>query len=199
MHQSIQRKLIDRSNQLTLQTSPNQFHHHCSLFKFAWLIKVRSIVVLHTVSSCWYTQLCLFLCFCFPLNTKVVPTSEVRLLSQREMAYCCVYHGQLFLPGFHLLTESYSCVTVSTNYNKEDLKIMSSLIQYDFNQKSDVILLILECDTFNRRWAKGNKERWYCGWCRNEYNIWNFKKKLMHLTRSGSQSISLCRYEILPK
>ena len=38
----------NRSDQLTLQTSPTQFHHRCFLFRFAWLIKVKSIVVLHS-------------------------------------------------------------------------------------------------------------------------------------------------------
>ena len=36
----------DRSDQLTLQTSPTQWHHCCFLLRFAWLIKVRIVVVL---------------------------------------------------------------------------------------------------------------------------------------------------------
>ena len=54
----------------------------------------------------------------------VLPTAEVRLLSQQGMDYCCVYHGQLFLPGFILLTEYYYCVPGAINCTKEDLKIM---------------------------------------------------------------------------
>ena len=45
--------ISDWSDLLTLQTSPTKFHHCCFLFWFAWLIKVRSIFVLHSVSSCW--------------------------------------------------------------------------------------------------------------------------------------------------
>ena len=36
----------DRYDQLTLQPSPTQLHQYCLLFRFALLIKVRSIVVL---------------------------------------------------------------------------------------------------------------------------------------------------------
>ena len=36
----------DRYDQLTLQTSPNQWHHSCFLFRFSWLVNIRSIVVL---------------------------------------------------------------------------------------------------------------------------------------------------------
>ena len=39
----------DWSYKLTLQTSPNQWHHCCFLFRFAWFIMVRSIVVLQSV------------------------------------------------------------------------------------------------------------------------------------------------------
>ena len=42
----------DRSDLLTLQTSPTQFHHCCFLFRVILLIKLRSIVVLRSVSSC---------------------------------------------------------------------------------------------------------------------------------------------------
>ena len=38
----------DQSDKLTLQTSPTQWHHCCFLFRFAWLIKVSSIVVLQS-------------------------------------------------------------------------------------------------------------------------------------------------------
>ena len=93
------------SNQLTLYTSSTQLYHYYSLFRFAWLVKVRSIVVLHTVPSCWYAHLFFLLCSCFPLNLTVVPTLKLILIYQQGMAYCCVYHGQLFLPEFLLLTE----------------------------------------------------------------------------------------------
>ena len=53
---------------------------------------------------------------------------------------------------------------------------MSSVTQDDDNQIRDVLLYIWECDKVDRRVAKGNKECWYCGFCRNEYNIWNYKK-----------------------
>ena len=36
----------NQSDQLTLQTSPTQWHYCCFLFRFAWLINVRIIVVL---------------------------------------------------------------------------------------------------------------------------------------------------------
>ena len=42
-------------------------------------------------------------------------------------------------------------------------------------------------------------EKWYCGFCGNEYNIWNSTKAFMHLTRSGGHRISRCRGNILPK
>ena len=71
----------DWSDQLTLQTSPTQLHHCCLLFRFAWLIKVISIVVLHLVSSCWYAYLWFMFFFFFPLNNTVVPTAGVRLIS----------------------------------------------------------------------------------------------------------------------
>ena len=87
------------------------------------------------------------------------------------MDYCCVSHGQLFLPGFLLLIEPYYCVTGAINYNKEDLKIMSSLTQDDDHQRSDVILSIWGCDKVDRRGLKGNKYHWYCGFYGNEYNI----------------------------
>ena len=76
---------------------------------------------------------------------------------------------------------------------------MLSLTQDDDHQSSDVILFIWECDKVDMRGGKGNKERWYCGFCRNNYNIWKSTKALMHLTRSGGHSIVRCRGEILPK
>ena len=76
---------------------------------------------------------------------------------------------------------------------------MSSLIQYDDHQSSDVLLSIWECDKVDRRGAKCNKYRWYCGFCGNYYNTWNSTKALMHLNRSGDHSISQCRVDILPK
>ena len=92
------------SGQLTLQTPPTQLRHCCLLFWFAWFIKLRSIVVLYPVSYCWHTQFCFLCCFCLPLNTTVVPTAEVRLLSQWWMAYCFVYNGHMVVPGFLLIT-----------------------------------------------------------------------------------------------
>ena len=83
---------------MTLHTSPTQLHHCCYLFRFAWLIKVRIIVVLHPVSSCWYNHLCFLFFFFLTLNPTVVPTAEVRILSQKRMDYCCVSHGQFFSP-----------------------------------------------------------------------------------------------------
>ena len=151
------------------------------------------------MSYCWYAHLCFIFCFCLPLNLTVVPTSEMRLLSQIGMDYCCVYHGQLFLPGFILLTEPYSCVPGDINCNKEDMTIMSSVTQYDDNQSSDVLLSIWECDKVDRRVARGNKERWYRGFCENEYNIWKYTKALMNLIRSGGHSIYQSRGDILPK
>ena len=117
----------------------------------------------NTVSSCWYAQLCFIFCFYLPLNPTVVPTAEVRLLSQRGMDYCCVYQVQVFLPGFILLTESSSCVSGAINCNKEDLTIVSSITQDDDHQISDVILSIWECGKVYRRGAKENKESWYLG------------------------------------
>ena len=94
----------NKSYRLKLQTSPTQLHYYCFLFRFSLLIKVRIIVVLHPVSSCWYAHLWFVFFFCLPLNPTVVPAAEVRLLSQQGMDYCCVYHGEMFLPGFLLLT-----------------------------------------------------------------------------------------------
>ena len=76
---------------------------------------------------------------------------------------------------------------------------MSSLTQDDYHQSSDVLIFIWECDTVDRRGERGNKEHWRCGFCGSQYNIWNSTKSLMHLTRSGDHSISLCRGYILPK
>ena len=132
--------------------------------------------MLHPVSSCWYAHLCFIFCFCLPLNNTVVPISEVRLLYQQGMDYCCVYDGQLFLPVFILLPEPYSCFPGVTNCNKKDLTIMSSVTQDDDNQSSDALLSIWECDKVDRRGSKGNKDRGYCGFCGNEYNIGNSKK-----------------------
>ena len=75
---------------------------------------------------------------------------------------------------------------------------MSSLIQDDDDQSSYFLLSVWLCDKVDRRGAKRNKELWYCGFCGNDYNIWN-SKKMMHLTRSGGHSIDRCRGEILPK
>ena len=87
----------------------------------------------------------------------MVPTAEVRLISQLGMDYCCVYHSQLFLPGFILLTEPSSCVPGALNFNKEDLKIMSSITQDDHHQSTDVLLSIWEFDEVDKRGAKWNK------------------------------------------
>ena len=140
--------------------------------------------------SCWYAHICFIFCFCLPINPTVSHTAEVRLLSQPGMDYCCVYHGHNFLPGFILLTEPCSCVPGSINCNKEDMAIMSSVTQDDDNQSSDVILLIWECDRVDIRVSNGNKEHWYFLFCGIEYNIWNSKKALMHLTGSGDHIIS---------
>ena len=43
-----QDNLYDRSDQLKLHTSPTHWHPCCFPFRFAWLIKVRSIVVLQS-------------------------------------------------------------------------------------------------------------------------------------------------------
>ena len=155
------------------------------------------------VSSCWYAHLCFIFCFifcfCLLLNPTVVTTAEVRLIYQQGMDYCCIYHGHMFLTDFILLPEHYSCAPGAINCNKEYMKIMSSVTQDYDNKNSDVLLSILECDKVDRRGEKGNKERWYCGFCANEYNIWNSKKALMHLTRSGGHIIYRCRGKILPK
>ena len=129
-------------------------------------------------------------CFCLPLNHTLVPTEEVILISQQGMDYCCVYRGQLFLPGFLLLIEPSSFVPGDINCNKEDLKIISSVTQDYDHQSSDVLLSMCYCDKFDRRGAKGNNERWYCGFCGNEYNICNSTKSLMHLTISGGHRIA---------
>ena len=52
---------------------------------------------------------------------------------------------------------------------------MSSVTQDYDHQSSDIILLVWECDKVDKMGAKGNKERWYCGFCVNEYTIWNSK------------------------
>ena len=127
--------------------------------------------MLHPLVYCCYDHLCFIFLFCLPLNPTLVPTAEVRLISQRGIYYYCVYHIQLFLPSFLLLTEPSSCVPGAINYNKEDLKIVSSVTQYDDHQSSDFLLLVRKCDKVDRRGAKGNKERWFCGFCVNKYNI----------------------------
>ena len=76
---------------------------------------------------------------------------------------------------------------------------MSSITQDDDNQSSDVLLSIWECDKVDMRVEKGNKECWYRGLYRNEYNICNSTKALIHLTRSGGHIIDRCRGEIIPK
>ena len=151
------------------------------------------------MTYCLYAHLCFIFSLCFPINTTVVPTADVILLSEQGMDYCCVYLGQLFLPGFILLTETSSCVPGAINWNKLGLTIMSSLTQYDDNQISDVLLSIWGCDKVDKRISKGNKECWYCGFCGNEYNIWNSKKSFMHLNRSGGHNIVRCRGGILSK
>ena len=45
---------------------------------------------------------------------------------------------------------------------------MSSVTQDDHHQSSDVLLSIWECDKVDRRGAKGDKERCYCGFCGND-------------------------------
>ena len=122
----------------------------------------------------------------------------IRLLSQQGMDYCCVYHGQLFLPRFILLTKLSSCVPGDINCNNKGLTIMSSVTQDGDHQSNAVLLSNWECNKVDRRVEKGNKKRCYCGLCGNEYNIWNSTKTLMHLTRSGGHSISRCRGDILP-
>ena len=76
---------------------------------------------------------------------------------------------------------------------------MSSVIQDDDHQRSDVLISIWECDKDDKKGKKGNKEIWYCGICGNEYTIWNSTKVLIHLTRSGGNSIAQYISEILPK
>ena len=39
----------------------------------------------------------------------------------------------MFVPGFILLSETYYCDPGAINYNKEDMKIMSSLTQDDYD------------------------------------------------------------------
>ena len=132
----------NQSDQLTLQTLPTQWRHCCFIFWFAWLIKVSSIFCYNPVSSFWYGHLCFIFCLWLPLNPTVVPTAEVRLISQQGMGYWCVYHGHMFLPVFILLTEPSSCVSGAINCNKEDLTIMPSVTQDDDHQISDVLLSI---------------------------------------------------------
>ena len=132
----------DWSDQFTLQTSPTQLHHCCLLFRFAWLIKISNIVVLHPLSYCWCAYNFFIFCFCLPLNLTVVPTVHVRLLSQQEMGYCCIYRSDIFPPCFLLLIEPSYCVPGAINCNKEDITIMSSLTQDYDSQSSDDLLSI---------------------------------------------------------
>ena len=113
--------------------------------------------MLHPVSYCWYAHICFLFCFYFPLNPTVAPTAEVILISQKVMAYCCVYCGQLFLPGFLLLTEPTFSVPGVINCNKEDLTIMSSLTQYDYHQSSNVLLLFGSVIRLIRGYKRGIK------------------------------------------
>ena len=55
----------DRSNILALQTSSTQWHHCCFIFRFAWFIKVVSIVVLQSSAILLVRSplLCLLLMF----------------------------------------------------------------------------------------------------------------------------------------
>ena len=55
---------------------------------------------------------------------------------------------------------------------------MSIITQYDDDQSSGVLISIWECGNVYRRVEKGNKERWYYGFCGNEYNIWNSKRSV---------------------
>ena len=143
------------------------------------------------VSSCWYSHFWFIFCFCLPLNPTVIPTSEVILLSQRDLDYCCVYHGQLFLPGF-LLQKNTILVL-------QELSTATSRIRQSCQVSLKTTIIKSECDKVDRRKAKGNKERWYCGFFGNEYIIWNSTKALIHLSRSGGQSIARCRGNILTK
>ena len=142
LHQSILRQSIRSIWSIDTSDFTNPMAPLFFLFRFIWLIKVRSIVVLQSSVILLVRSPLLHLCFCFLLNPTVAPTAEVRLLSQKGMGYCCVYQGQLFLPGFFLLTEPYYCVPWAIKYNKEDLKIMSSVTQDDDHQSSDVLLSI---------------------------------------------------------
>ena len=76
---------------------------------------------------------------------------------------------------------------------------MSSFTQDDDGQISDVLLSIWACGEVGSRGAKGNKERWYGGFCVNGYNIWNSTKAFLRLTRSCGHRITQCRGEILPE
>ena len=129
----INTKKIDPINPVNWHFRPQQ--PNCTtvvlLFWFSWMIKSSIIVVLHTVSYCWYTHLFFIFCFCLPLNPTVVYTEEVILLSQRWILYCCVSCDQMFLPGFLLPTEPSYCVPGAINWNIEDLEIVSSIAQYD--------------------------------------------------------------------
>ena len=105
----------------------------------------------------------------------------------------------MFLPGFLLQTEPSTCFPGAINFKKGDLTIISSLTQYYYHQNSCVILYIWECGNVSRRGEKVNKERWYCRFLVNDYNIWNSTKALMNLTILGGHSISWCRGEIILK
>ena len=76
---------------------------------------------------------------------------------------------------------------------------MSSVTQDDDHQSSDVLLSIWQCEKVYSRGVKGNEEKWYYGFCVNEYNRCKPTKELIHLNRSGDHSIDRCRVEVLPK
>ena len=121
------------------------------------------------------------------------------MISQQGMEYCCVYHSQILFPGFLLLIEPFSLCSRRYQLHKEYLTIMSSLTQDDGHQSSDVLLSVWECNKFDRRGKKGNKECWHYAFCRNKYNIWNYTTALIHLTISGGHIMVRVRFEILPK
>ena len=50
---------------------------------------------------------------------------------------------------------------------KEHMTVISSVNQDDDHQSSDVLPSVWYCDKVDSRLAKGNKERWYCGFCVN--------------------------------
>ena len=114
-----------------------------SFFYLPYWFKIISIVVLHTVLSCWYAHLCLIFFFCLPnqsySDTHIIGKTD---LPMKNGLLLCISRWA-FSSGFILLTEPSSCVPGDINCNKEDLTIMSSLTQDDDNQSSDVLLYIL--------------------------------------------------------